>query len=50
MRGNFFTHKVVDIWNELPEEMVEAGTITTFKIHLDRRGLEGYGLKAGKWD
>eukprot|EP00061_Rhincodon_typus_P009951 g33847.t1 len=44
--------KVVRIWNELPEEVVEAGTITTFNRHLDeymnRKGLEGYGPNAGK--
>ena len=38
--------------NELPEVVVEAGTITTFKRHLDRymdrKGLEGYGPNAGK--
>lgn len=27
---------VVGVRNELPEEVVEAGTTTTFKIHLDR--------------
>lgn len=32
------------IWKELPEEVVEAGRSTTFKIHLnkymDRKALE----------
>ena len=35
------------MWDELLEEVVEAGTLTTFKRHLDRymdrKGLEGYG-------
>jgi len=35
LSGNFFTHRVVRVWNELPEEVVEAGTITTFQRHLD---------------
>eukprot|EP00061_Rhincodon_typus_P007850 g29948.t1 len=42
------------VWNKLPEELVEPGTITPFKIHLDghmnRKGLEGYGPNAGKWN
>ena len=42
------------VWNEMPEEVVEGGTMTTFKRHLDRymdgKGLEGYGPNAGKWD
>jgi len=25
-RGNFFTQRVVSVWNELPEAVVEAGT------------------------
>eukprot|EP00061_Rhincodon_typus_P004079 g21690.t1 len=47
LRGNFITQRVVRVWNELPEEVVEAITIATFKRHLDgymnRKGLEGYG-------
>eukprot|EP00061_Rhincodon_typus_P015152 g42672.t1 len=42
------------MWKELPEDIVEAGTIPEFKRHLDgymnREGLEGYGAQAGKWD
>lgn len=33
LNGNYFT-QIVGIWNELPEEMVEAGTETTFNKHL----------------
>lgn len=45
-RGNFFHTKVRrGMWNELPEEGVEAGTITTLKIllysYMGRKGLEG---------
>eukprot|EP00061_Rhincodon_typus_P004003 g21528.t1 len=40
------------VWNELPEEVVEAGTLITFERHLDghmkRKDLEGYGPNAGK--
>lgn len=40
------TQRVVDICNELQEEVVEAGNITIFEIHLDRdmvRNGVGYG-------
>ena len=34
-------------WNELPEAVVEVGTILSFKKHLDSymgtMGIEGYG-------
>lgn len=43
-RGNVFTKMVVDMWKKLPKEVVEAGTIATFKRHLDtyvdRKSLE----------
>lgn len=39
---------------ELPQELEEAGTIITFKRHLDRymdrKGLEGHGPSSGMWD
>lgn len=54
LRGNVFTQRVGHIWNKLPEEVFEAGTLITFKRHLDRcmhwKDLEGYGPNAGKWD
>lgn len=31
LRGNLFLHRVEGIWNELSGEVVEAGTIATFK-------------------
>ena len=34
-RGNLSTQKVVSVWNKLPEVRVEAGTILSFKKHLD---------------
>ena len=48
--SNFFTERVVSVWNKLPE----AGTILPFKKHLDsymgKMGIEGYGPNAGNWD
>lgn len=36
-RGNFFpTERVVGVWNELPEGVVEAVTVIAFRKHLDR--------------
>eukprot|EP00061_Rhincodon_typus_P011804 g37089.t1 len=51
MRGKSFTQKVVHVWNELPEEVVNAALVTMFKRHLDKYmnkgGLERYGPGAG---
>jgi len=45
---------VVSVWNELPEAVVEAGTILSFEKYLDsymgKMGREGYGPKAVNWD
>ena len=53
-RGNFLTLRVVSVWNKLPKVIVEAGTILSFKKHLDsdmgKMGIEGYGPNAGNWD
>jgi len=34
--GRLFMQRVEDAWNTLPEKMVEAGTLGTFKRHLER--------------
>ena len=36
MRGRFFTQRVVGVWNALPSRVVEAGTLDSFKVQLDR--------------
>ena len=33
---NFFTYKVINHWNRLPQEVVDAQSINTFKNRLDR--------------
>jgi len=36
-RQNFFSRRVIDEWNKLPQEVVDAPTINAFKNRLDRR-------------
>ena len=36
LRKNFFSQRVVHHWNELPDSVVTASTVNTFKNHLDR--------------
>ncbi|KFV41223.1 hypothetical protein N341_09521, partial [Tyto alba] len=36
MRKKFFTMKVVKHWNRLPGEVVDAPSLQTFKVRLDR--------------
>lgn len=42
----------MDKWDRMPEEILEAGTVTTFKRHLvryvDRKDLEEYGPNTGR--
>ncbi|KAF2357848.1 hypothetical protein FHG87_011395 [Trinorchestia longiramus] len=33
---NFFPVKIAATWNQLPENIVSAGTVNTFKIRLDK--------------
>ena len=36
MTRNSFTHRIVKIWNSLPEEVVTATSVNAFKNGLDR--------------
>ena len=36
VRQHFFSHRVVSIWNDLPEELVNASNLTNFKALLDK--------------
>ena len=53
LRRNFFTQRVVNLWNSLPSEAVEATSLNVFKARIDkflnRKGIKGYGERAGKW-
>ena len=36
LRKNYFNIRVIDYWNKLPESVVQANTIATFKDRLDK--------------
>ncbi|XP_051876029.1 RNA-directed DNA polymerase from mobile element jockey isoform X1 [Pristis pectinata] len=54
MRKNFFSQRVVNLWNSLPRTAVEAGSVGVFKEEIDRylnsQDIKGYGDKASNWD
>ena len=35
-RKNFFTLRAVRVWNELPEDVVQAPSVNPFKNRLDK--------------
>ena len=53
MKRNYFSQRVVNLWDSLPQSAVDAGTLSKFKEEIDRvlisNGLKGYGELAGKW-
>jgi len=53
MRRNYFSQRVMKLWNSLPREAVEAALVSTFKTQLYRflhgRGIKGYGENASGW-
>ena len=53
MRRNFFSEKVVNLWNSLPQKAVEARSLSVFKTEIDRflinKGIRTYGEKALEW-
>ena len=53
MRRNFFSQRVVNLWNSLLQKAVGARSLSIFKTEIDRflinKGIRGYGGKAGEW-
>ena len=53
LRRNYFSQRVMNLWNSLPQSAVDAGTVSKCKVELDRflisNGLKDYEKKAGKW-
>ena len=35
LRGHFFTNRVINLWNELPDEVTTAESVNSFKEKLD---------------
>ena len=52
MRRNFFSQRVVNLWNSLSQKAVEARSLSVFKTEIDRfligKGIKGYGEKMGE--
>ena len=36
IRKQFYSYRVIDSWNQLPQHVVEAPTVNTFKNRLDK--------------
>ena len=36
LRGNYFSNRVVNLWNSLPGEVVTAPSVDAFKARLDK--------------
>ena len=53
LRRNFFIQRVVNLWNSLPSETVEAILLDVFNAKIDKslnsKGIKGYGERVGKW-
>ena len=53
IRRNFFSQRVVNLWNSLPQKAVEARSLTVFQTEIDRflinKEIWGCGKKAGEW-
>ena len=51
LRRNIFTQRVVNLWNSLRSEAVEATSLTVFKARIYIfLNSKGYGERMGKWN
>ena len=54
LRRNFFTQRVVNLWNSLPSEAVEASSLNVLQARIDTflnsKGIKGYGERVCKWN
>ena len=53
MRRNYFSQRVVNMWNSLPHSAVESESLNVFKKEIDiffnKIGIRGYGEQVGWW-
>ena len=40
IRANFFSNRIVNRWNKLPEELINLSNVQAFKKALDKRWSE----------
>ena len=45
VRSNFFTQRVINSWNNLPDKIISCNTVRQFKAKLDRDWESGYGFE-----
>ena len=48
LRGNYFSNRTIDTWNELPTNVVMAPTLNSFKTRLNKYWY-GHPLKSEPW-
>ena len=53
MRRNFFSQRVVNLRNSLPQRAVEGRSLSVFKTEIDRllinKGIKCYREKTAEW-
>ena len=45
-RKNYFSHRITNIWNNLPKHVVEATSVNSFKNLVFKRYLQDYGYSS----